>query len=503
MRIVLSRAQMREMDLRTIQEFGISSQVLMETAGARAADIIRTRYAQELPQGVVLLCGRGNNGGDGYVIARHLYADYNPIQIFSIGDSQLSPETEHNRSLCEKLGIPILDLQAAEQLSTLLAFQNMQPALVIDAIYGIGFHGDLPPLVKEILQSFENIAAIKIAVDIPSGIDADTGNGYALKMDLTLVIEDLKYGHLLNAGRLATGEKVIVPIGIPASYKEEISTYHYQDLILPLRYPDAHKGTYGRVFIIGGSIGFLGSVKLASKAALRSGAGLIYLYTRADNLPFYGNIPDEIMLTPIAQQDEGNLPDPEKMQQAIAQADAIAIGCGLGMDSFALELLRLVLTHSKVPTICDADALSLIAKNDDLVPLLSKGSFLLTPHKAEFCRLAKITMDQLNQDPIAALRDYQAKVQCAILLKGHSSIYLDSTRSYILTAGNDALATGGSGDMLAGIISSFAAQGLDLPLAACSASYLMGRTAERLAAQQHAYSLTPADIIAHLGDIYE
>jgi ADP-dependent NAD(P)H-hydrate dehydratase / NAD(P)H-hydrate epimerase len=502
MKTVLSRKQMRELDSRTIHEFGIPSQVLMETAGARSADLIRSIYPQELQQGVLVLCGQGNNGGDGYVIARHLYTESTLIQILSIGNKDMSPETAHNRLLCEKLGIPILEVDDAEQLATFLALLPLQTPLLIDAIFGIGFRGELPPQIKAILQLLESCEAIRIAVDIPSGIDADTGAGYSLKMDLTLAIEELKYGHLLGMGRSNSGEIRIVPIGVPQSYKTDISCFHYQNLILPARYPDAHKGDYGRVIIIGGSIGFLGSVKLASKAALKSGAGLIYLYTRSANLPYYANIADEIMVSPISEQHASELPDPDQVRDFISKADAIAIGCGMGLDDYAAGLLRIVLSQAQVPTILDADALTLISQNPDLLPHLAQGNFLLTPHKGEFCRLANITMEQLNQDPLAALKEYQSQAQCAILLKGHSSIYTDASRTYILTAGNDALATGGSGDMLCGIISSFAAQGMDLSLAAGSAALLMGQTAERLAAERHTFTIIPSDIIEHIGDIH-
>lgn len=500
MRYVLSAQEMREMDRATIADFGVSSPVLMEVAGARCADFIKQRCSQALAAGVILLCGKGNNGGDGYVIARHLYEACPSLIILSLGEGRMSPETARNRQLCQRLGISIQDIKTAEELSALLALMPQPAGILVDALFGIGFHGFLPPLIGEVFSIFEEYPALKIAIDIPSGIDANTGMGSSLKMDFTLAIEELKYGHLLEGGRSYCGELVTIPIGIPPSYKAGISSYHLIHYTLPQRYADAHKGSYGRVIIIGGSIGYLGSVKLAATAALKSGAGLVYLYTRQELYPYYSDMTSEIMAYPIPEDEAGDAPDAEQLCKLIAKADAISIGCGMGLDAYALSLLEDILRESFVPTVVDADALGLISLHPELEAYLSRGNFLLTPHKGEFCRLAGIDMQELEQDTLKALKDYQTKVRCPILLKSHTSIYMDENKTVFLTAGNDALATGGSGDLLSGLISSFAAQGLELDLAATSASLFMGQTAERLSKKQQSFSLTPTDIIAHLGD---
>ena len=500
MRYVLSPKEMRELDMCTIQEFGISSPILMEVAGARCADFIKQNCAAALAKGVLVLCGRGNNGGDGYVIARHLYEACPALAILSFGSGKMSPETAHNRELCQKLGIPIQELSGIPDPEAKLICWSKPPGIIIDAIFGIGFHGLLPAFTQKLLERFDEYPALKIAIDIPSGIDAHTGTGFSLKMDYTLAIEELKYGHLLENGRSYCGKVITIPIGIPESYKDYINCYHMTKYILPERHKEAHKGDCGRVIIIGGSIGYLGSVRLASTAALKSGAGLIYLYTRKEIYPYYTNMMDEIMAFPIPEAAAGNTPDLEQVETFIKKADAITIGCGMGVDAYALALLKLVLTSSEVPTVVDADALNLISAHPELEQHLAKGNFLLTPHKGEFCRLAKIDMKELEQDTLKALKDYQSKVNCPILLKSHTSIYMDEYQTIFLTSGNDALATGGSGDMLSGIISSFAAQGLELDEAATSASLLMGQTAERLSQKQQSFSLTPSDIIAHLGD---
>jgi len=501
MKLVLSRDEMRRMDMRTIKDFGIPSSILMETAGARSADCIRSLYPNESSGRILVLCGTGNNGGDGYVIARHLIAHCEELQILSPVAGRMSPEAAANRKLCEKLDIPIHEIQDPEALVSLMAFSDFRFDLIIDAIYGIGFRGELPAGVGQILTILDQYHAIKIAIDIPSGIDADTGQGYSMQMDATLAIAEPKYGHHLASGREKSGKLITIPIGIPPFYKEGFTAFIYDDLILPKRHQNSHKGDFGRVLLIGGSPGYLGSIKLAAQATLRAGSGLAYLYSRRENLSAYMADPDEIMVFGIPEV-EGDLPRPDvdEMRKIINRADAIAIGCGMGLDGFALELLQIVLKYSRVPTVLDADALTLISQNPKLSAMLKKGRFLLTPHKQEFCRLAGIDLKTLAQDPIHHLTSCQRKVGCPILLKGHTSIYRDQEQMIFLTAGNDALATGGSGDVLCGIIASFAGQGLNLMHAACSASLLMGRTAERLSQSRSSFSILPSDIIEHIGD---
>jgi NAD(P)H-hydrate epimerase len=502
MKLVVNRDEMRRMDMRTIKDFGIPSRVLMETAGVRSADWIMENYPWEVSGQIFILCGKGNNGGDGYVIARHLFPYSQSVTILSLGEGRMSSETALNRKLCESLGIRIHDVNTAQDLDDIAALWDEPIDLLIDAVFGIGFHGDVAPNLREIFYLFDTLPAPRIAIDIPSGIDADTGNGYAIRMDATLAIAELKFGHLLGKGRELSGEIHTIPIGIPNDYRSGISAYHYEEIMLPARDPAGHKGDFGRVIAIGGSEGYLGSIKLAANAALRAGAGLTYLYSRHELLPYYYADPCEIMVFGIPQI-AGNdpLPDEAALCAELAKADSIAIGCGMGLDDFAIELLRIVLTHSKVPTILDADALTILSSQPELIPLLKNGRFLLTPHKKEFCRLAKINMEELDQDPIGKLKEIQALLGCPILLKGHSSIYCDSSQIQILTAGNDALATGGSGDVLCGIIAALAATGQDIIHSACSASLLMGKTAERLSLSRESSTILPSDIINHIGDI--
>ncbi|HNQ43835.1 MAG TPA: NAD(P)H-hydrate epimerase, partial [Candidatus Cloacimonadota bacterium] len=299
--IILRKQQMQEMDRRTIQELGVPSQVLMEAAGAKCAEIIKTRYLHSIHGKVLVLCGSGNNGGDGFVIARHLHNHCPDLVIALVGEGKMSPETQQNMTLCTALNIPLIRIAHATDVAVLGNLNDV--CLLIDAVYGIGFRGELPETMNAVLSAFKERSFPVVAIDIASGIEADTGMGKALRADATLAIEYPKPGHLLENGRKYTGELITVPIGIPREFLPETRArlIDYSNVQYPTRFVDAHKGSYGKVFILGGSEGYLGSVNLAAHAALRSGAGLVYLCSRKSLQPYYSANPGEIMFRPIAE----------------------------------------------------------------------------------------------------------------------------------------------------------------------------------------------------------
>lgn len=502
MQRILNSKEMKNMDTQTIKELGIPSRILMETAGAHCAEAIIHNCQQHLDMNTLILCGSGNNGGDGYVIARNLLSFGINVLIMSLANGKMSEETRLNRELCEKLEIPILEVFDDDSAEKALWQLTGSISLIVDAVFGIGFKGILPKHISYLFSVLNTLQACKVAIDIPSGLCADTGNGECLKMDYTIVIEELKYGHLLQNGRLNCGELLMVPIGIPVQYKSRVKSFLYSDLDLPQRPVDAHKGTFGRVVIFGGSLGYTGSARLAALSALRGGAGLVYLYTRKEILPYYADKADEIMNFAIPEDAKG-LPDEAVIMEILAKADAICIGCGMGLDEYALRLLQIVLKHSKKPTVIDADAITLLAQNPGFPDGAHKRKMVLTPHKAEFCRIAGISLKKLDADLISAVSKLQSTLGCSIFLKGHSSIYVSKEETHIVCAGNDALATGGSGDILAGLIASFAAQGAFLSHAVCTASLLIGKTAVKLCETRSSFTVLPTDIIEHIGDRYE
>lgn len=501
MSIVLSSAQMKEIDKRTIDEFGLPARILMENAGNACAKHIVDNYPGIFTQRVIILHGCGNNSGDGFVIARKLYMAGIDVKLIKVHDSPFTPESKVNYELCEKLKIPMQDYCNKTEIKD-WAVLSMLADVVIDAVFGIGFHGELPEAVKMAFHYTMPVCKTRIAIDIPSGVNADTGScaeGAFIATE-TLCIQCMKFGHVLSQGRIYSGMPTEIDIGIPVEYMDDI----YQLLVdedtdmLPDRYPFANKGNYGRVLLIGGSIGFSGSIALAAKAALRAGAGYCVLMSRPEMAEHYYHLSPEIMFKSVPVLSDTGLPDKNKMIEILKTADSVVIGCGLGLDEYALNLLRIVLEHSTVPVIVDADAITLIANNPDLTRFLDNENNVLTPHMGEFSRLCKINVNSILNDTMSALRKYVKKTHAQVLLKSHTTIYCDESLVLINTSGNDGLATGGSGDVLAGIIGSFAAQQLEMPFAAIGASYVMGKTAEELAQKRAPMSIIPSDIIDNL-----
>ncbi len=500
MEYLLSSAQMKDLDRRTIEDFGLPSRLLMEIAGKGCADVIFDYFTGQIEDGVCVLCGSGNNGGDGAVIARWLHNYGCEVSLLRFGSGQVSPETQANLDLCAALGIPVLritrqsDLQLAEE-------QLRASGLVVDAIFGIGFKYQPDKWLRQVFDTVNTAAACIVAVDIPSGLDADTGFCVdAIYADATLCIANYKLGHLLGYGREACGELLLVDLGIPPAFYDDLPAallFEEQDFRPPLRGAHFHKNDYGKVYIIGGVPGYTGATVLAAQAALRAGCGYAFLLHRPELAPLYAAKLTEALCQPIAQG-KNDLPDARALLRQVAEADAVLIGPGLGRDAYALKLLEILLKQVKIPLVLDADALNLLAEQPELLSLISRPNVLLTPHWGEFARLAAIDKEDLERDCLTPLKRFVAEHQARVLLKSHFSVYHDPRRTLVNISGNDGLATGGSGDVLAGIIASFLAQGLEIPDAAINASYLLGHTAEILAHSRQTPSILPSDIIAAL-----
>jgi hydroxyethylthiazole kinase-like uncharacterized protein yjeF len=495
MSIVLTSAQMKQLDRRTIHDFGIPSRVLMETAGKGCVDYLKDTFDGDLALGTVVLCGHGNNGGDGYVIARWLEFYGYAVNIISIGEGEMSPEAKTNKELCEKLGINFV----IPSKSDYEIFSNI--GVVIDAIYGIGFKGKLDKSVEEIITRVNGLQALKVAIDIPSGVDADTGFAeIAFQADITLTMDSYKLGHFLGKGRQHTGIVDIIPIGIPYLLKNNLKTAVLVDednALLPERKEYANKGDYGRIAVFAGSPGFTGAAFLSSLAAVKAGAGLVTIYSHPSCLSIYDSKPSEVMVQEVPLNKDGSV-DFDALDKKLEKTDVILIGPGCGVSDYTLNLMTYLTDRWQKPAVIDADGLNTIARNPELLAKLSGKPFILTPHWSEFCRLAKVTAEDLHKDSLSCLKDFADKHKLNILLKSHTSAFYDGDNLLINTTGNDGLATGGSGDVLAGLIAGFLGQRMPLPKAAINASYFLGLTAEVLADKQETLSITPTDILNNI-----
>lgn len=492
---------MKRLDTKAITEFGIPARILMENAGKGCADLLGRLFTDFLKQGVVVLCGPGNNGGDGYVIARWLSMYGFPVFIIKVGEGKSSPETLANLSLCQKLGtIEFLepsDENYAEFSETFLA----QAGVIIDAIYGIGFKGSLQGEIAELIIDVNLTPAVKVAIDISSGVNADTGAAeLAFQANVTMAIESFKFGHFIGRGKEFSGLVKVIPIGIPeVLWEDETAALLMSDdtASLPLRNRFAHKGDYGRIAVFAGSPGLTGAAFMASTAALKAGAGLVTIFCHPADMHYFDNKPYEVMVRTSPLDASGNL-DEQALDSVLKSFDTILFGPGCGVSDYTYQILKYITEHWDKPAVIDADGLNVLSQHPDLLKKLAGKPFILTPHWGEFCRLAKIDRQELEDDCLSALKNFVEAYHLNVLLKSHTSIYYDKKVVYVNTSGNDGLATGGSGDILAGLIAGFLAQNLDLHLAAGSAAYYLGRIAEKMAEIQAAFSVTPTDILNNI-----
>ncbi len=495
---LLTPEQMYRLDKRTMDDFGIPSRVLMETAGKGCADYIKENYAST--NEVALVCSSGNNGGDGFVIARWLDKYGFDCTVYLVGTKEkFSAETRANYDLIEKLGLKIHEIDE-EDVWKQKRLALLTADIVVDSIFGIGFKGELKGLMKVVVESINRTKGTVISVDIPSGLNALTGNSsLCVKADVTLTMASLKIGHVLGKGRCVCGETEVVPIGIPDSYfgKENPALLiEKENVTLPDRTRHTHKGSYGRVAVIAGSEGYTGAAIMACQSALRSGSGLITLFHRKELSTIFELKLTEVMTKAIPEVD--GEPDVYEFISILKNYDVILFGPGIGVSDYTLMILEELLLKIEKPIVIDADGLNLISANPHLLTQIAFKDVLLTPHVGEFSRLAKVSINEIKKNRLEVLKSFTNNYKAKVLLKDSISIYSDMDSTFINTRGNDGLATGGSGDVLSGIITSFIGQKIQLGKAAIAGSYLLGVTAENLNQGKETNAITPTDIIKSL-----
>ena len=510
---------MTAIDRYTIKEMGLEALVLMEYAGSGSAEII----SDLLPERgeIALFTGHGNNGGDGFVLARCLKnRGFDPF-VFFLGDREkMSPESAANYEILFKMNIPFFQINNIEDWQDIAAdyFSDEVTPFegIVDALFGIGFSGELPPLHSAIITRLNELDLLRIAIDISSGLDADTGwTENAFRADITLTMAAPKYGHYLGKGREYSGIVIPVDIGIPQEVWEAKEPRAYlsneENVLYPERQPYYHKGDYGRIAIIAGSPGFSGAAVLAAEAALHSGSGLITLFHHQGMENIYETNLIEVMTKTLPFSEEDNFiqncfltddlteqPEVKKFLATLNLYDVLLIGPGLGMTPLAIALVNMITREWQKPALYDADALNILAHYPQWLKRLEKKPVILTPHIGEFARISQISREEVLKDSLKNVQKFLSDYNTNLLLKGVTRLFANRSQLVFDISGNDGLAKGGSGDVLSGIIASFLAQKLSPPEAAISASYLLGTTAEKCATYKQTPAITPSDIIEAL-----
>ena len=443
--------QVRHLDRCAIESHGVTGLELMTRAGDAAFRQILARWPEA--ERMLVLCGPGNNGGDGYVIAALARASGIAVELFQLGDP------ERIRGDAATVRAQFLAAGGRED-----AFTDQLPEadLVIDAALGTGLERPLEGVFARAIDAANRLRARRIAVDVPTGLNADTGQvmGLAFHADLTVSFIGLKQGLFTGQAADVCGEIVFDDLAVPAAVYEAVHSdirLLPADLArhaLPRRPRTAHKGLAGRLLIVGGDYGLAGAPRMAGEAALRSGSGLVTLATRAEHAYAHAAVRPELMCHPV---------DGRRALSALLEpADVIAVGPGLGREAWGRELLAEVLTHD-VPLVLDADALNLLAQDPRPLPRA-----VLTPHPGEAARLLATTVAEVEADRYRAVRELRRRyAAAAVVLKGSGTLVAgNDSRVAVCPFGNPGMASGGMGDVLTGVIGALIAQGLAPPVAA-------------------------------------
>lgn len=500
---VVTASEMREIDRTTIEELGIPSLVLMERAGLGVVKQVEGLYKPGQKE-VLVIAGPGNNGGDGLVVARNLYNKNYRVQVYLMASpDKLSPDCKRQYEICRRMKVPV-------KTTNTLRSSQIKDKLVIDAILGTGLNKNLREDLLKAVRAINDAQTEVIAVDIPTGLSSDTGQPMpeAVRADITVTFGLPKRGHLIQPGREYTGKLVVEDIGFPGellrSESIKVNLVEEEEIraLLPHRPPDAHKGTFGHVLVVGGSKGKTGAIRMTAKAVLRTGAGLVTIAT-----------PEEV-LSQLPVLEEMTLPIEGYSRKALTEvldfihrrADVIAVGPGMGREPETMEFVLGLLKHCPVPSVVDADALFALSSLGPvkLERFLQRvpSPLVLTPHTKEMERLTEITTDEIKTRPIEVAREFSIKTGACLVLKGSPTIVSSEGKVFINPTGSEAMATAGSGDVLTGIISGLIAQGLPPLEASIAGVYLHGLSGDIGAARKTSYGLIAGDLIEHLPEAF-
>jgi len=510
---VATSAQMKAIDARAIHEVGVPGVVLMENAGLRVVELIEAKFNRLRGLRVVVLCGRGNNGGDGFVIARHLVHAGALVHVYATASAEeFVGDAAIQRKICEKEALPVSDLTQGGEMEKLVQMVE-RSELVVDALLGTGLTGAPRGTVSAVIEQLATCPAPIVAVDVPSGVESDSGrvSGAAVRAQWTVTFGLPKVGLLIHPGCQFAGEVWLGEIGIPPSVIEEaelacnLITGEEVAAMLPCRAPDAHKGSCGKIGIVAGCARYAGAATLAARAAMRSGAGLVTLLVPAslNGIVRYGTV--EATTIPMAETETGSIAEHgvDAVIPFLQERDALAIGPGLSRDEETLSAVRRILDAVSVPAVLDADALFAFAGQ---TASLRGYRFpkILTPHPGEMATLLGISPREVQENRLEVARTAAEQTEAVVILKGARTVVAaPDGQIFINPTGNAGMASGGTGDVLTGMVASLLGQGLDSLSAAVSAVYLHGLAGDLAAAAKGESALVASDLIESLPDAWK
>ena len=503
---VLNCKQMRELEAIAVKN-GNTYIGLMEKAGASASAFLLQKKLRKGDK-VVILCGKGNNGGDGYVIARYLLESKIPTAIIMVdGEPKTDDAIQMYKRVINKVEILRYSTNK-KRCKEILCMANW----VVDAIYGIGFKGSVTGDTAEIISYVNSLNCCVLSIDLPSGAVGDTGEvlGECIKADYTISFSALKLAHILYPSMDYCGKIFSADIGINNSIADnfentvEIINKDFVRHCLPERKPSSHKGTYGTLSAICGSYAMAGAAIMCSKSALRSGVGLLNVMLPKSIYPIVAGQCIEPVFTVLQENNMGTISSnaAQRIIKKVNSSNAVLIGCGLGLNFDIIDIVSLLIKNCTVPMVIDADAINAVSKNIDMLRN-KKSDIVITPHPGEMARLLIKSVLDVQSNRIEYAQKFALKYGITVVLKGANTIVADKGgKVFVNRTGNAGMSRGGSGDVLAGIIGSFIAQGMSAINAALCGVFIHGEAGDKCAESLSQYGMLPTDMIDMLPKVF-
>ncbi|MDH3721260.1 MAG: NAD(P)H-hydrate dehydratase [Desulfobacteraceae bacterium] len=497
--------EMQQMDGSTIESFGLPGRILMENAGRGATQFFLEQFEDAENKKIGVIAGRGNNGGDGFVIARYLAQKGISVTVYLLSERQkVSGDAAANLELLPPLKVPVIEMPDAESF---LAYETAMrhEAIWIDAILGTGLRSDVKGFFRNVIDFINQSNKPVFSVDIPSGLNSDTGQpcGTCVRADATATFAFAKTGHYLFPGADYTGNLKIIDIGVPPYIANDVAPLQYlltPELIRTVFYPrpsDAHKGHTGHLLVIAGSPGKTGAAAMTATSAMRAGAGLVTLGIPVGLNPVLEAQVVEAMTDPLPETIKGILGEASfnRIMDLLSDKKCLAIGPGIGTAPETKMLFKNLLQENTKPVVIDADGLNILADHTEILKDLDTP-VVLTPHPGEMARLIRTTTADVQKDRIKCARDFAEKFNIHVVLKGAGTVVAHPDgRVFINPTGNPGMASGGMGDVLTGVIAGFIAQGHSPELAAHAGVYLHGATADSLVKNKGPFGYLATDVM--------
>ncbi|MDF2880645.1 MAG: carbohydrate kinase [Clostridiaceae bacterium] len=478
---------MRNMDNYCINTLKIPGIVLMENAAIKVIENIEL----EKFRSYTVVCGTGNNGGDGFAVARHLLIKGKVVQVFLIGsEEKLSIDSKTNFNILKNMHVNIKCVKNLEDAYELRdSIEKSQ--ITVDAIFGTGLNRQVEEIYDTVITIINENSSYTISIDAPSGFNSDKGipMGNCIRANKTISFQMYKQGFLNYGSDRYTGNIIICDIGVPKEVQDKFNEDYFiidrpmiKEFII-VRNKYSHKGDYGRVLLFAGSKGFTGAAFISTEAAVKSGAGLVTLASGKDAL--------KVLSAKLCEAMTADYDDEKRINELIIRSNAVAMGPGMGNNEKTLDILKKVLEMANCGVVIDADGINVLKNNLDLLKN-KRNRVVITPHFGEMSRLTGYSIDYIRDNRLQVAKNFARENQIIVVLKGYNTIITDGNTTIINPTGNSAMASGGVGDCLTGMIASFIGQGYDPLNASCLAAYVHGYCGEKLS--RNMYSVTASDI---------